>query len=223
MRGLVRIPLLELRGEQISDRRANVLSAGHDFTNRLNQFLGNALFGQIPGGPGPQNPYRELVFRMHAQYEHGNLRVSRLQLMQGVESASARHRQVQHDHIPSVLARLFEQFRGSGGFPDHDTREFVGQHLGHPSPHKGMIVGDQNAYHAALPRTGNRTVTVVPLPVVPWIERSPPHCVARSRIPSSPKELVWASAEAGMPRPLSETARTSQLAEMSKWIWIVEA
>src|SRR5262249_43804106 len=113
--------------------------------------------------------------------------------------------------------------RSSGRFPNHHSRKLIGQHLLDATAHKWVIVGDENPYHATPLKSGNRTFTVVPIPSAPRIDTSPPHCAARSRIPSSPKELWLAKIESGIPRPLSHTSKMSQLGVMSKWIRMLEA
>src|ERR1043166_508260 len=143
--------------------------------------------------------------------------------MQGIQPVSTRHRQVQYDQIPLMLPRQLEKFRGSGCFPNYHPLKLIGQHLLDPATHKWVIVGDENPYHATPLKSGNRTFTVVPIPSVPRIDTSPPHCAARSRIPSSPKEFWLARIYFGIPRPLSHTSNTSQLGVMSRWIRMLEA
>src|SRR4051812_35178772 len=74
-------------------------------------------------------------------------------------------------------------------------------------PHDRMIVGDRNANHISSAGNGTRSITVVPMPGIPVMLKSPPHASARSRIPTTPRDLVPSRHVVDAPLPLSVTSR----------------
>ena len=90
---------LEIHYKLFSQRGTDIFSAADDLADRLNEFGRCALFGEVSGCAGPEDAHGVLILRMHAEYEDGKPGQFRVQLLQDVETASFRHREVEQYDI----------------------------------------------------------------------------------------------------------------------------
>ena len=118
MRGLIGIPLLAELRDNKGNRGTNILPPAMIFLRQPEPTPPGML--SLVGTPQlqTQNPYGELVFRVHTQHEHPECRMARLSMI-SIRMHSAGPDEVQHDKSP-VFSSLFEQFQRST-LPDQQT------------------------------------------------------------------------------------------------------
>src|SRR5439155_535350 len=135
-----------------------------------------------------------------------------------VESVQQRHRKVEDRHIRMKVAGQPDGLVAVGRFGNH-FEALALQKRPEPLPDDYVVVGEEDSRWHAIPFSGTRILSVVPLPGLELIESVPPRLAARSLMPISPSPslCVWADrAFASKPRPLSTIEQTSAAGRRSR-------
>src|SRR6202035_1783561 len=147
-----------------------------------------------------------LLLWIHAEHEDRQRRTRLAQLLEHVEPAPARQRDVQDEDVPTSRPRRGEDLLAVRRLPEDRAGDGGLEDLLQAQAHDGMIVGQEDAGHGGIV-----TSTVVPLAPAAAFRRnttSPPSARARSRMPSRPSDRESAAFSGGIPCPSSITWRT---------------
>src|SRR6187401_1970436 len=193
-------------GEFLGEGLADVLPATRDAMDSLDQLVRRVVLRQVARGAGAQRAQGPLVFRMHAQHEHPHAGKRLTELADGLDERRPGHADIEEHDINRCAGEQAEELRRRGGFAsDRDPSSFGGNTT-EALPDDWMVIGDGDADHGMSRLHGIRNDTLVPKAGLPTILSSPPHASARSRMPTSPSDVVPSMRSGGIPRPLSITS-----------------
>jgi hypothetical protein len=96
---------MNLRHEALGHRCAQVDAAAGHLLHRLHEFFGRAVLGHVAACAGLEAAQRVGRLAVHAQHEHGQLRVVDVQVLDQRHTAHAGHAQVGDDHVEGVFAQ----------------------------------------------------------------------------------------------------------------------
>src|ERR1700687_219507 len=208
----------DLAGKPLGQDETDIPPARQHAPDRGDEVGGAGLLGQVTGGPGAQHPDAELLLRIHAQHQHRHPGLDVPQLLQHLEPALARQRDVEDDGVPFRRFHHAQGLLAARRLAEDGVGDGVLEDLLETLPHHGVIVHEQDAGHR-----GRITSTVVPWVAFGWIARSPPSACARSRMPSSPMDRESLILSSGMPPPLSLISRITRQASAASRMSIAVA
>src|SRR5687767_2356360 len=173
-----------------------------------NQVLRRAFLRDIAGGAGLERLNRVLLLAVATQHDHAHAGEPLSHGAQDLQKTPPGHGDVEEHHVGRTRGERGEDLVARSRFSrDADIRAVI-EEPADAITDQAVVVGDEDANHAAAGPIGKRSVTRVPAPVRLEISTDPPHASARSRIPSSPNESRGAG-PGPKPRPLSRTASRS--------------
>ena len=146
MRALRSLGLL-VQHELFGHSRVEIAASGDDFGDGFDELRRRAVLGKVTRSAGVHRAARELIGRMHAQDEHRQRRPLTPQILQQLDPADARQREVEHQHVPIGAADLSESLLGVRRLSDNGGRKRARQHLLDALTDDGMIVDEKNARH----------------------------------------------------------------------------
>ena len=149
VRGLLRVGF-EIHNEFLCQGRADILAAANHFSDRLDEFCRRALFGKVPGCAGAQHTHGVLVLGVHAQNQYGQAGGFGVQLLEDVEAALVRHRNVEQDHITGLALDDLQGFVTVAGFARHGHSGIFGNDSLQAFAYDSVIINDNDFNHDCL-------------------------------------------------------------------------
>src|SRR4051812_14687832 len=140
------------------------------------------------------------------------------QILQGVDESRARHADVEEHDVDRNPAQQTKELDCARRLADDTDARVFADYAAQSFSHDRMIVRDCYSNHDCSRASGTRSFTVVPRPGVPVMVNSPPQASARSRMPTTPRDLVPSTQRGDAPIPLSVTSRVSREAVRSRRI-----
>src|ERR1700683_2565202 len=111
-----------------------------DIMDRARQLLRWRILAEIARRSRLQHPRAIQPFRVYAQDQYRDPRYMLFDLLDDLQPAPPRHRQIADDKVPMPLQRQLEQRISLPGFHDLSGRELPMQPPDKPLPHDAMIV-----------------------------------------------------------------------------------
>src|SRR3982074_1177437 len=111
---------------------ADVLDGG-------DEFLWLTVLRQIAGGASVERASCKLRGRVYADDERGKSRTQAAQLLDQIEAARTRQRDVRHHDVPDAVADLTEGARGIAGFADDRALEPLVENGADAVPHDRVV------------------------------------------------------------------------------------
>lgn len=135
--------------EQLGQRRADVFLAAEQMIDGRHQLGRRALLGDVPVCAGAQRAAREFRRGVHAQDQHGQLRPLAPQQLDEVETAEARHGEVEDDQVPLSAADLRERLIASAGLVNRRVDERGSQDVVYALANDGVVIHEEDASHGS--------------------------------------------------------------------------
>src|SRR6266568_4025723 len=158
------------------DRVGDEGPAARDPADRRDELRRGAFLRKIAGGARLERPHGVLGFLVHAEHEYPQPGFIGVHLLDELDAAPARHGQVEEQHVELELAHALQYFAAVLRFAHDGEIGRRREHLLQPFANDRMVVGDNDADHAAcaLPSRGICTAMLVPLPGSLSMRTSPP-------------------------------------------------
>ena len=150
MRRLVGV-LLDFLDQALREAAADVLVAGHDELDRVDQVIGGALLVQVSRGPRFDGADAQLLLRVNAQHQHGQRGPFASQVPEKVDAGPPGERDVQNDEVPVRVPHQGQRLVGAPGLAADDHVLGIGEDLFQAVSDDRVVIDDQDLLHVRSP------------------------------------------------------------------------
>jgi hypothetical protein len=140
--------VVQVNRKSLGKRRAHVPPAGQDLADGPDQFFRRAFLPQIAKCAGLEHaPSILLIFGMHTEDLDRELGLQHFEVAENIQTASARHRDIQNHQVPGLTLYLGENLLRILSLSAFHTFQVAQQNFFQSFAQNRMVVGQENFDH----------------------------------------------------------------------------